>query len=85
MNRYLIFSSLTEFNTVNNVLNVAFGYPNEGTKTVTYAEPIEHPSNAQLAMAITEEAFELLTAEQQAATLASLSPDWSPPPPMEIG
>lgn len=84
MNRYLIFSSLTEFNTVNNALNVAFGYPNEGTKTVTYATPVGHPSNGNLAMAITEEAYEHLTLEQQTATITSLPADWVGPSPMEI-
>ena len=84
MARYLIFNSLEAFNVVNAMLNTAFGYPNLTAKTLTYAQPVEHPSNGLLAMAITEEAFELLTTEQQAATVASLSPDWSPPPPIDL-
>ena len=84
MERYLIFENLGAFNAVNALLNVVFGYPNEGTKTVTYATPVEHPSNGNLAMAITEEAYEHLTAEQQAATITSLPADWVGPSPMEL-
>lgn len=82
MARYLIFNNLTEFNSVNAQLNAVFGYPNEVTKTNTYAAPISHPSNGRKAMVITDEALPHLTAPQQAAIVNSLSSDWTPPHPL---
>lgn len=88
---YLIFDLGTKheneqlFNDLNTKINSLAGYPNEQTKTMTYADPIYHPDGILVAISILPGFEKYLDLDQFGKLVDKLDDTWFPPPPKDDG